>query len=264
MRPVYGFVATILVLVVCLLFLNSDPGFGSADGGKPRLVVLCAAGLKGPVEQLARSFEADTGIAVTLELGGSQSLFAHLDDPARRADVFLPADESYVRIAREKGLVGEGVPVAQMHAVVIVRAPAEPPTWSALVSGRLKVAQADPAVAAVGKLTKEALQPADWQALDAATTVYKPTVADVLNAVRLGAVDAGIVWDAIVHPHPDLTAATVPELAGVTARVEAAVAARGANPLAAKQFVRYLADSARGGSAFRAAGYAVAGPAPAR
>jgi molybdenum ABC transporter molybdate-binding protein len=255
MRTVYGCLATILVLSICLVLLNADPGLGPADGAKPRLVVLCAAGLKGPVEQLARSFEADSGIAVTLELGGSQSLFAHLADPARRADVFLPADESYVRIARAKGLVGDGVPLARMQAVVITVQPASPPDWPALVSGRLKVAQADPAVAAVGKLTKDALAPADWQALDTATTVYKPTVADVLNAVRLGAVEAGIVWDAIVVPHADLAPRQLPELAGVTARVEAAVAVRGANPLAAEQFVRYLADPARGGVAFTAAGY---------
>jgi molybdenum ABC transporter molybdate-binding protein len=256
MRPAFSLSATALVFASCLLLLNNDPGLGPSDGSKPRLVVLCAAGLKGPVEQLAQSFEADTGIPVTLELGGSQSLFAHLADPARRADVFLPADESYVRIAREKGLVGDGVPLARMQAVVITLKPATPPDWATLVSGRLKVAQADPAVAAVGKLTKQALTPADWQALHSATTVYKPTVADVLNAVRLGAVDAGIVWDAIVVPHADLVPAQLPELAGVTARVEAAVAARGANPLAAEQFVRYLADPARGGAAFRAAGYA--------
>jgi molybdenum ABC transporter molybdate-binding protein len=256
MRPVFGLVATALVFAACLFLLNYDPGLGPADGSKPRLVVLCAAGLKGPVERLAKSFEADTGIPVTLELGGSQSLFAHLADPARRADVFLPADESYVRIARQTGLVGDGVPLARMRAVVITLKPASPPDWATLVSGRLRVAQADPAVAAVGKLTKDALAPAAWHVLHDATTVYKPTVADVLNGVRLGAVDAGIVWDAIVYPHPDLAAASLPELGGVTARVEAAVAARGANPLAAERFVRYLADPARGEAAFRDAGYA--------
>ena len=107
----------------------------------------------------------------------------------------------------------------------------------------------------MGKLTKEALRPADWRALDAATTVYKPTVADVLNAVRLGAVDAGIVWDAIVLPHPDLVSSSPPQLEKVVARVEAAVAVNGPNRLAAERFVRYLADPARGGEAFRNAGY---------
>jgi molybdate transport system substrate-binding protein len=256
MRAIHGFAATVLALIGSIILLNADPGLNPTDTARPRLVVLCAAGLKGPVEQLSRSFEADTGIPVTLELGGSQSLFAHLADPHRRADVFLPADESYVRIARGSGLVGEGVPLARMHAVVIALKPAAPPDWATLVSGRRRVAQADPAVAAVGKLTKETLAPADWQALDAATTVYKPTVADVLNAVRLGAVDCGIVWDAIVPPHPDLAAAAIPELAGVIARVEAAVAKQGANPVAAERFVRYLADPARGGAVFRAAGYA--------
>jgi len=256
-RAVIPFFASVVVLVICLALLHSDPGLGPTDVSKPRLVVLCAAGLKGPVERLAAAFEADTGIRVTLELGGSQSLFAHLADPHRRADVFLPADESYVRIARANGLVGEGVPLARMHAVVIALKPATPPDWATLVSGRHRVAQADPAVAAIGKLTKDGLPPANWQALDKATTVYKPTVADVLNAVRLGAVDSGIVWDAIVVPHLDLAAAVPPELAGVTARVEAAVAVRGASPAAAERFVRYLADPTRGGAAFRAAGYDV-------
>ncbi len=256
MRPVHGFLASAVVLAGCLIFLHSNPGLGPDDSTHPRIVVLCAAGLKGPLEPLARSFEADTGIAVTLEFGGSQSLFTQLSDPGRRTDVFLPADESYVRLAREKGLVGEGVSLASMQGVVVVRKPALPPAWADLVSGRLRVAQADPSVAAIGKRTKEALSPGDWQTLHAATTVYKPTVADVLNAVRLGSVDAGIVWDAIVIPHPDLLAVNLPELAGVTARVEVAIAVRGPNPLGAERFVRYLADPARGGAVFRAAGYA--------
>src|SRR6185436_18382884 len=99
--PAYSLLASILILAACLILLIA-PGLRTDDSARPRLVVLCAAGLKGPIDDLARSFEADTGIAVSLEFGGSQSLFAQLDDPGRKADVFLPADESYVRIAREK------------------------------------------------------------------------------------------------------------------------------------------------------------------
>src|SRR5262245_37171138 len=99
MRATHVFLTSAVVLFTCGFLLQSDPGLGPADAGRPRLVVLVAAGLKGPLEQLAASFEADTGIPVSLELGGSQSLFAHLADPHRRADVFLPADASYVRVA---------------------------------------------------------------------------------------------------------------------------------------------------------------------
>ncbi|HEY2786575.1 MAG TPA: molybdate ABC transporter substrate-binding protein [Fimbriiglobus sp.] len=264
MRALHWFLGTAAVLAGCFFFLQSDPGLGPGDSSKPRIVVLCAAGLKGPLESIARSFESDTGIAVELDFGGSQTLFARLSDPHRPADVFLPADESYIRIAREKALVGGGTALVSMQAVVIVRKPASPPTWADLTSGRLRVAQADPSVAAVGRRTQEALAPADWRALNAATTVYKPTVSDVLNAVRLGGVDAGVVWDAIVLPHPDLLAVHLPQLAGVTARVEAAVAVKGPNPHATERFVRYLADPTRGGAAFRTAGYAIAGPATAR
>ena len=49
------------------------------------------------------------------------------------------------------------------------------------------------------------------------------TVNGVASTVRLGAADAGIVWDAVAHQSPQLTVVRLPELGGVTARVLVAV-----------------------------------------
>ena len=41
--------------------------------------------------------------------------------------------------------------------------------------------------------------------------VSTPTVNDVANAVKLGTVDAGIVWDAVMAQYPTLDMVAVPE-----------------------------------------------------
>src|SRR5205823_5017664 len=71
----------------------------------------------------------------------------------------------------------------------------------------VSLAQADAKVAAIGKVTHDALH-ADprWDAIDRRTTVTKPTVTDVANAIRVGSVDAGFVWDASVRQVPGIEA----------------------------------------------------------
>jgi molybdenum ABC transporter molybdate-binding protein len=75
------------------------------------------------------------------------------------------------------------------------------------------------------------------------------------SRVRLGSVDAGIVWDAVVAQQPDLTVVKLPELAGVTARVQLAVVKDSTQPTAALEFARYLAAPDKGLTHFRRHGF---------
>ena len=45
-----------------------------------------------------------------------------------------------------------------------------------------------------------------------ATTAYRTTVTDVANDLLVGAADAGIVYDAVLHTYPKLEFVAVPEL----------------------------------------------------
>ncbi len=252
---VAGSLALLLVLAGMLFSIRKTAGRSS----KQPLVVFCAAGIRAPVEGVARAYERETGVSVQLQFGGSQTLLANLKI-SRTGDLYIPADESYLDLARANGLTGESIPLARMHAVLAVPK-GNPKRLAALADLEregVRLAQANPDAAAVGKLVREALQKSgQWDAVAARTVVFKGTVNDVANDVKLGAVDAGFIWDAMRGLYPDLETVELPELAGVEARVSAAVLASATDPAAAQRFARYLGARDKGLPEFQRAGYEV-------
>ncbi|HEX5273355.1 MAG TPA: substrate-binding domain-containing protein, partial [Gemmataceae bacterium] len=207
--------------------------------------------------------EQKYGVPVRPDYGGSQALLARISQAgpdAGGADLYLPADESYIRAARDKGLLAETLPLARMRPVLAVAAgnPKKVASLDDLLRPDVRLAQADASVAAVGKVTHDALRDApNWAEIDRRTTVTKPTVTDVANAVRVGAVDAGFVWDATVRQVPGLEVVPLSRLDGVSSTVSVAVLTGCRQPTAALRFARYLASRDRGLPHFGESGFAV-------
>ena len=119
-----------------------------------------------------------------------------------------------------------------------------------------KLAQANPDAAAIGKLTREALQKTgQWEALKARTVVFKPTVNDVANDIKLGTVDAGILWDALSRQYPDLDFVPLPVLTNIQSRIAVAVLRTSPQPAAALRFAKYLGARDKGLKQFQQDGY---------
>ena len=77
-------------------------------------------------------------------------------------------------------------------------------------------------------------------------TVFKPTVNDVANDVKIGSVDAGIVWDATARQFPELELVTVPLFNTATETISIGVLKRSQQPEAALRFARYLGARDKG------------------
>lgn len=255
-----AFIGSAIALALLIVPLVWDPA--SWFGGKRQAVfVYCAAGLKQPVEAAARAYEEETGTHVVLQFGGSQTLLAQAE-LGEQGDLYIPADEGYVHIARDRHLIDEVLPLARMTAVLVV-AKGNPLKIRSLddVIERtdVRMAQADAKQAAVGKLTREALSKSGkWTGLLKRTVVTKPTVNDVAADVRLGAADAGIIWDAMLPLYPQLERVPVPELEERPAQVAVTVLKTAKQPTEALRFARYLAACDRGLVHFKEAGYEVA------
>jgi molybdate transport system substrate-binding protein len=249
-----GSLAALVLLAAGLAWRQRDTG-----PGRP-LVVYAAAAVRVPLEAVARDYEAEHGRRVELRFGASEDILtkAGLVNPSDPADLLLPADDSYVRVARDRGLVAESFPLAAMRAVVLL-APGNPKAvaaWPDLLRDGVRVAVPNPA-AAVGKLTRDHLVATGrWEALKP-RAVDTGTVTEAANAAKVGAADAAVVWDAVAVNYAGQAVLTPPELAGVVGRVEVAVLTQSADRDAALHFARYLADPDGGLKAFRAAGFAV-------
>src|SRR4029079_18811865 len=59
------------------------------------LTISCAAGLREPMDAIRAAYEKEHGVHLTIHYGGSSTLLANLK-LNHDADLFLPADDSYI------------------------------------------------------------------------------------------------------------------------------------------------------------------------
>jgi molybdate transport system substrate-binding protein len=112
---------SLVVVILLTLLLALDPGsWYSSRVAESKIVVLCAAGLKAPVTRAAREYQERYGVEIQLQYGGSNTLLASLQ-LTTLADIYIPADDSYVSQARDKQLISEVLPLASMKPVLAVR-----------------------------------------------------------------------------------------------------------------------------------------------
>lgn len=267
---VVGAAAVMLATLVGLLVFGGR-GTASSSDGKTHLLILAAAGLREPMEQLADRYEREHGVRVDIQFGGSNSLLNQLQvDRITAADLFLAADQSYTRLAVEKGLARDALAVATQRPVVVVRknSAVQIQSLEDLFADGLRLSIADPEQASIGRTVRAslaALSPEHWKRLEQQVErwgVFKPTVNDVAGDVQIGAVDAGIVWDTTVSSpayRRTLNVIELPELSSRPEQVTLAVLVRSKQPAAARAFAEYLTDPDRGLPVFRAHGF---GPVP--
>ncbi len=253
-----GSVVLFLVLVGLLLWPSGD----RAQTQGP-IVIFCAAGIKPVVEAVAKEYEQKYGVAVRPDYGGSQALLTRLiesNGEAGSPDLYLPADESYIQIGRQRGLLAENIPLARMQPVLAVATgnPKKIASLDDLLKPGIRLAQANPDVAAIGKVTRDTLRKTGrWDEINGHTTVSMATVVEAANAIQAGTVDAGFVWDSTVAQVPGLQAVHLPQFEGVWSGVSVSVTATCRQPAAALHFARYLAARDRGLLQFEENGFAV-------
>jgi molybdenum ABC transporter molybdate-binding protein len=210
------------------------------------------------MERIVADYTLETGERVECEFGDSGKMLGQVmlrDD----GDLFLPADDSYVRLAEARQLVARVVPLCRLHAVILTR-PGNPHRIAALddlIRGGLRLGIANPDRAAIGKVVRDDLtRQGRWKALAANIDVQHLNVTDAANAVQIGNRDATFVWDAVAVNYPDLAVVRIPELEGAVGRVELAILANSPNRPGADRLARFIAASDRGLSQLRKAGFA--------
>src|SRR5438552_656749 len=102
------FLASGLVLAGLLVLLMWDSIHWPRSTKKEPLAVYCAAGVKPPVEAIARAYEHEYGVPIQLQYDNSQTLLVGIE-VSQRGDLYVPADERYIAMAREKNLVDESL-----------------------------------------------------------------------------------------------------------------------------------------------------------
>lgn len=231
----------------------------SASGSQGHLDVFCAAGLQKPVTAAAAAFEKETGIRVSTQFGGTGTLLSQLQI-SKTGDLFIAADDGSLAEAAKRELVAEVLPVAIQTPVIAVPKgnPKGIKTLDDLLKADVKFGVANPEAASISKITRKVLGDR-WDAFAAKAAVMKPTVTELAADVKIGSVDAAIVWDSTARMFPELEIVSVAPLSEHREPASAAVLTACKQASVALKFARFLAAPERGGKTMEEFGFAPAG-----
>jgi len=259
---------SIVVVVVAVFMMSLSTtrriaNSGSANGvlgieAEP-LVLFCAASNRTVIDSIRIQYEREFNRSIQIQYGPSQTLLSSIE-VSGAGDLFLPADDSYIELGNQKGLLSEVIPLASMRGVVAVRRgnPKGVRDFSDLLRSDVRLVQSSPDSSAIGKRTKICLVENDhWDRLNAATTAFRTTVTDIANDLVVGAADAGIVYDAVLHSYSDLESIELPQLGAVVSQVSLGVISSSKRPQAALHFARYIAARDRGLTHYAKHGFSV-------
>lgn len=248
------FLGSVVGLGLLVLMLVGLSGHGEA--GSP-LILYCAAGVRLPVEATAREYERKHGVSVILQYGPSNTLLAQAD-MTKTGDLFLPGDDSYIELAREKNLIVEKAPLARMMAALAVAKgnPKRIRLLDDLLRPDVRLAQPMPDAAAAGRLVRDALlKSGHWDRINKHTAVFKPTVNDVANDIKVETVDAGFIWDALATQYPELELVPITQLADSHALISIGILKSSSQLAAARHFMHYLVAKDTGLRVFEQHGF---------
>jgi molybdate transport system substrate-binding protein len=239
---------------VLLYFLIAVFSLASCKDNSPKteLLFYCAAGLMVPVEEIVSQYKKEYGITVNVQYGGSGSLITNMR-VSNKGDLYLAADESFLELAGSYDLLRENQPLAFQHPVIIVPAgnPRNITSIRDFLRPDVSYSIGVPEATSVGRITKKVFEELDiWEEIETKTTVFKPTVYDVANDVKLKTVDAGIVWNVVGDQYPDLEIIEDPAFARFIETVSVSVLKSSENPTEALKFLRYLSARDKGLAVF--------------
>ncbi len=198
-------IGSLVVMIGLALLLWS-----SSRRNKPRerpseLVLYCATGFLKPVQEACAEYRKEYGVNVRIEPDSSGSLLTRVRVAPDRVDLYLSGEESFMAEARRRGFVAEILPFARQHVVLAVR-PGNPKKIAILkdlLRDDVRVVLPNPELTATAKAAQRALAGGgQWESLVDRQHVSRGRLSFVGNvneaaqAVKIGAADATLVWDA--------------------------------------------------------------------
>ena len=250
-----GVLAVLVIVAGIVIFIHPHLR------AKPALRLYAGAGLQRVVDKLGAAFEAESGIRVEPDYGGSGLILSRAREDLQ-ADLFFPGDAWYVdRLQKLAGTVAERATVAYFVPTIIV-AKGNPKGVQGLADFMrpdVRVGLGKAEANQVGRVSAAILKKAG---IDIASR--KPQEALTVNElgvwVKMNAVDAAIVWDAIAaNMTNDVQAIAIPPEQAIISEVVLARLSGSRHPEAAQRFLAFV-NGAKGQRILQETGYRVSAP----
>ncbi len=251
-----GMLAALCVLGWMLVGLDSESSQEVGAKGD-KLLVYCAAGTRPAMQAIVDQYKQKFGVSVQIQYSGSNTLLSQIE-VANTGDVYIAADDTYIELGQQRGLIQESLPFARQRPVIAVLKgnPSNITSIDDLLRPGVRYGLGNFDQAAVGKVTKRLLEASGhWERIKAKTLVFKPTVPEVANDIKLRTVDAGIIWDATLNNYPELEAIRCPELDAGVANISVGILTATKHSRRALHFARYLAAPEKGQKILKSKGF---------
>ena len=241
-RPPISVLAGTVVILMLVLACFSGCTSGQTTKEK-KVIVYAGAGLKKPLDVIAKQYQDETGVNVTINYGGSGGLYAQIDQ-GQPADLFFSADWLYVDKLNSSGKVVESKKFLKEYVVLVTSKTGE---QKGIVSAQnisqdnIVVVVADPS-APVGTYTESVLKNLDvWNATNAKGNIKaRPgTVNQVALMVQNDEADAGFIFSSTAKLYNLSIREKYPQALSGDIIFGFAIL-KGGNEAAAKDFMNYI------------------------
>ncbi|MEG1448807.1 MAG: molybdate ABC transporter substrate-binding protein [Oscillospiraceae bacterium] len=181
------------------------------DAQQQSLFVYCGAGLKKPMEKIAKLYEEKNGVKIEYTYAGSAQLISQLE-LSGKGDVFIIGSETVYEKAKEKGLVGDYSLVA--HHTPAIGVPKGNPkniqSLSDLAKDGVKVILGDKEANAIGKTAAQILKKNALEAIENNVIATPATVNEIVTALASKECDAAIITKDGVFGNEDIEIIEIP------------------------------------------------------
>ncbi|MFD0915309.1 molybdate ABC transporter substrate-binding protein [Pseudahrensia aquimaris] len=239
------------LIFILLVFLSAASAQAS-----DRILVFAASSLTDVMKDLAKAFEQESSVAVTLSFAGTGQLARQIEAGAP-ADLVVTADEEWMNWLAQRQLVNvtSVLPIAGNRLIVAVRGETE--NWAnvpALLT-RSRFAMAEPESVPAGRYAREALMSLGLWNKAKSNAVFGENVRLALRRLELGEVEAAIVYASDLNLAKNVREAMAfrPELHSPI-QYKAGLVARNERADGAAAFLRFV-KSPKAGKVFRDAGF---------
>lgn len=162
-----------------------------------QITLYSAALMRKPLDEMTSAFEQEYGVQIKKIFGASGAMIAQME-LSGQGDVFISADEEFMRQAISKDLVDVSRPLAQARMVIAVGKgnPKKVKGLDDLLRNDVRVGMGEVRSTAVGRMAQEKLGARFIQFYSNAK-VQAAEVGDLATALELGHLDAVLIWKPI-------------------------------------------------------------------
>lgn len=235
-----------LLLLLAVFMAGCSP----AAPGSRTLTIFAAASLTDAFTEMGKSFEdANPGVTITFNFGGSQTLRTQIEEGAP-ADVFASANNKEMDTLVTGGLVAEGAPRIFLNNKLVVILPADNPagldSLDDLASSGVKIIVAAEEVP-VGAYSRQSFDlmnnafGANFKDNVLANVVSnEDNVKQIVAKIQIGEADAGLVYTSDAVAAPELQTIQIPNALNVLAKYPIAPLSESGNADLAQAFIAYV------------------------